>query len=56
MHNGTAIARNDVNCFDSRFAPVSVQKLESDVTRGIDMNPVVLHVNPERGFIEVDRR
>ena len=56
MNNGTAIARNDVNCFDSRFAPVSVQKPERDVTRRIDMNPVVLHVNPERGFIDVDRR
>ena len=50
MNNGTAIARNDVNCFDSRFAPVSVQKPERDVTRRIDMNPVVSSCQPGKMF------
>jgi len=45
MNNGTAIAWNDVNHFDRRFASVPVQKLEGEVIRRIDMNPVVLHVN-----------
>ena len=55
MNKGTAIAWNDVNRPDGRFPSVSIQELEREVIRRIDMNPVVLHVNPERGFIDIDR-
>ena len=55
MNKGTAIAWNDVNRLDCRFPSVSMQELEREVIRRIDMNPVVLHVNPERGFIDIDR-
>ena len=53
MHHDTAVAGDDADVVDGRATAFPVQAFDGDLAAGIDMDPVVLPIRPERGLIGV---
>ena len=56
MDQDALVSRDDADGLDRLASPAGVEDLEGDAAGGVDMDPVVLAVDAQRGLVDVDGR